>query len=50
MNKKIISPYLDIINTIKQVVKTNNKQFIENKFTKRSTSSSFVHISKTCLE
>ena len=63
MNKKIItsvvasfkpkvnSPYVDIINTIKQVVKINNNKLVENKFTKRSiSSSSFVHISKTCLE
>ena len=47
---KVNSPYVDIINTIKQVVKIDNKQLVENKFTRRSISSSFVHISKTCLE
>lgn len=49
-NKNINTPYIDIINTIKQVITTNNKELIENKFTKRSITCSFVHISKTCLE
>jgi hypothetical protein len=50
MNKKMTTPYMDIINTIKRVVTKENIKLVENKFTKRGLSSSFVHISKTCLE
>jgi len=49
-NKTILNPYMDIVNTIKSVVDKNEIKIIENQFTKRQFGSSFVHISKTCLE
>jgi len=42
MNKKMTTPYMDIINTIKRVVTKENIKLVENKFTKRGLSSSFV--------
>jgi len=49
-NKYEITPYIDIINTIKYVIETDETKIVENRFTKRQFGSSFVHISKTCLE
>ena len=46
----IKTPYMDIVNTIKSVIDTNDSSLVENQFTKRKNGSSFVHISKTCLE
>lgn len=45
-----INPYMDIINTIKSVIDTRDSSLIENQFTKRKFGTSFVHISKSCLE
>jgi hypothetical protein len=48
-----ITPYMDIINTIKTVIETNEThehKLVENQFTQRKIGASFVHISKTCLE
>jgi len=44
------SPYFDIVNTIKTVIEKHENNIVENQFTKRKNGSSFVHISKTCLE
>ena len=44
------TPSMDIINTIKSVLETNNSLLIENKFSKRQNNISFIHISKTELE
>ena len=45
-----ITPYMDIVNTIKSVIETQETKLIENQFTQRKFGTSFVHISKTCLE